>query len=124
MEEYVPLPGHYFGSGEGSESVDEDVPSPEHSSFIPARHHQTKMETVTAEDRLKNRGGLLQQLNRMERASNSAEKKVRAALETQKHASACSAALFHPVARPSPPDSRVGAKDWPALHEGWHALSH
>lgn len=34
------------------------------------------METVTPEDRLKNRGGLLQQLKRMERASNTAEKKV------------------------------------------------
>jgi hypothetical protein len=37
---------------------------------------QEKMETVTPEDRLKNRGGLLQQLKRMERASNTAEKKV------------------------------------------------
>merc|ERR1719222_1305002 len=51
VEEYVPSPGHYFGSGEGSESV--DVPSPEHSSFIPARHHHMSSSGLALEKRRK-----------------------------------------------------------------------
>merc|ERR1719222_478188 len=36
-----------FGSGEGSESV--DVPSPEHSSFIPPRHHHMSSSGLALE---------------------------------------------------------------------------